>query len=221
MRAVNLLPAEARRSGSAGGRSGGAAHALLIGLALLAVAVVTHAATTRDIQSRTAEVAAARSEAAGLEAQTARLARYTTFAQLRANRVGTIASLARSRFPWAQSLRELARTVPSGTWLTSMRATVTPDVSVAGAATDPLRSAVQTPAIELAGCSTSQRAVARLVGDLQRIDGVQRVSLSSSQRPEGDAGAGATLSGQDYVDPCREGSRPQFSLTIFFSQVAA
>jgi hypothetical protein len=106
--------------------------------------------------------------------------------------------------------------VPSNAWLTAMRATVTPSSSVDGGVTDPLRSAVAAPAIEIVGCTTSQDKVANVISSLRRADGVQRVSLSSTEKLDASgASSGSTGGGDD----CRNGNTrfPKFSMTIFFN----
>ena len=122
----------------------------------------------------------AQAQAAANEAQA--LQAYTTFAALRDKRSENVRSLASSRFDWSHALHEVARTIPADAWLTSMRATVTPSAAAEGGVTDPLRAALQSPAIELVGCTTSQDKVASVISSLRRIDGVQRVSLSASEK---------------------------------------
>ena len=59
---------------------------------------------------------------------------------LRQKRSETIRALAASRFDWSKTLHEVARTIPADAWLTSMRGTVSPNVSAEGGGTDPLRT---------------------------------------------------------------------------------
>ena len=133
-------------------------------------------------------------------------------------------SLAASRFDWGHAIHEVARTLPSSAWLTGMRATVTPTTKVDGGTTDPLRASLAVPAIELSGCTTSQNKVAGVISSLRRADGVQRVSLSSSQKLAATAsgaadGAGATPTGTAGGADCRNGNLhfPKFSMTLFFA----
>lgn len=222
MRAVNLVPAEQRRASTGAGRSGGAAWVVLGALALALILMTTVTLTRAETQERRSELAQVRAETAAAQRAVADLQAYTTFASLREKRVETVRTLATSRFDWAHALREVSRTLPERAWLTGLRATVSPNVSVEGGSPDPMRPAVSTPAIEVQGCTTDQRAVARLVADLRRIDGVQRVSLSSSEK-EGSTGAPAqplqTNEG-GTIDPCATPGRPRFSLTVFFAAPA-
>ena len=199
MKAVNLLPESARRSAT-----GIAAYAVLgvLGLALLAVTMVT--LTNRQVADKRAEVARVKAEAAASEGRKGSLERYTAFSGLRAKRVETVTSLAKSRFDWAGTLRELSRTIPDGTSLSSLRGTVTPAVAVDGGS-DPLRASLPVPAIELQGCTTSQKAVARMMTAMRQISGVQRVSLSSSEKGEGASGDAGCAAGA-----------PVFSMTVFY-----
>jgi Tfp pilus assembly protein PilN len=212
MRAVNLLPADERRH--AGGSGAGLSSYLLLAVLALVVAISgAYTLSNRSISDSRHELAdvQARAKASSDEAQA--LQAYTTFTSVRQKRSETVRSLAASRFDWSKALHEVARTIPSNTWLTALRATVTPTSSVDGGVTDPLRGSVQTPAIEVVGCTTSQNNVAGVISSLRRIDGVQRVSLSSSTKLE--ASGGSAGGGGD----CRNGNSrfPMFSLTMFFA----
>jgi Tfp pilus assembly protein PilN len=218
MRAVNLIPAELRRGGSAPGRTGIAPYAVLGVLALLVVMASAYTLTTRSLGSKKAEVASIEQQAAAAEARTTSNKSYTEFSQLSVQRTQTVTSLAASRFDWAHALAEVARVLPHNAWLASIRATVTPGVAVDGAA-DPLRQTLQLPAIELSGCTTSQANVAQVVADLRRADGVKRVSLSSAKKTDatGTTAAPVDPSSADTGD-CTQGNadRPKFSMTLFY-----
>jgi Tfp pilus assembly protein PilN len=216
MRAVNLIPVEERR-GLRGGGSGSGAGSYVV-LLVLAVVVAMSAAYTlanRSIGDKRAQLASVESQVQTAEAQVQQYASYTGFSALRQKRTETVSSLAASRFDWSHALHELARTIPSNAWLTSLKGTVTPGVSIDGGTTDPLRASLQNPAIEVVGCTTSQADVARVISSLRRADGVERVSLSSSAKLE-QAAAG---SGDGSDGDCRNGNAryPQFSMTLFFA----
>jgi Tfp pilus assembly protein PilN len=219
MRAVNLIPVEDRRGGSATGSGLGS----FIALGVLAIVVAMSGAYTlanRSVSQKRTELASVHARVQAAEAQAEQLASYTSFAALRQKRTDTVRSLAASRFDWSQALHEVARTIPSNTWLTSLRGTVAPGIALEGGSNDPLRSAIASPAIEIVGCTTSQANVATVMSSLRRIDGVQRVSLSSAAR----LGAGADASGGgDASGDCRHGNAhyPQFSMTLFFATPSA
>jgi Tfp pilus assembly protein PilN len=223
VRAVNLIPVEDRR-GLRGGGSGSGVGSYIV-LAVLAVVVAMSAAYTlanRSVGQHQAELTAVQAQVETAEAEVQQYASYTGFSALRQKRGETVRSLAASRFDWSHALHELARTIPSNAWLTSLKGTVTPGVAIDGGSNDPLRGALQNPAIEVVGCTTSQADVARVISSLRRVDGVERVTLSSSARLDrssasesGSAGSGSAADGGD----CRNGNSryPQFSMTLFFA----
>jgi Tfp pilus assembly protein PilN len=213
MKAVNLIPADERRSAGAG--SGLASYILLVVLALVVAGGVAFTLVNRNVSDRRKELADVQSRVQTANNEAQALKAYTAFTTVREQRSETVRSLATSRFDWAHALHEVARTIPSDAWLTAMRASVTPSTSVEGGVADPLRSAVEAPAIEIVGCTTSQDKVAGVISSLRRADGVQRISLSSSERLDAGAAAAGSGSGGD----CRNGNTrfPKFSMTLFFT----
>jgi Tfp pilus assembly protein PilN len=223
MKAVNLIPAEERRS--AGGSGSGLGSYILLGVLALVVAVsASYTLSNRSISDHRHKLAdvQARAQASADEAQA--LQAYTSFTALRQKRSETVRSLAVTRFDWSHALHEVARTIPSDAWLTSLRATVTPSATVDGGVSDPLRSALPSPAIEIVGCTTSQDKVANVISSLRRVDGVQRVSLSSSEKltASSDTKGSGDSAGASTTD-CRNGNShfPQFSMTLFFQTPSA
>jgi Tfp pilus assembly protein PilN len=215
MKAVNLIPGDERRSG--GGAGAGLGSYILLGvLALVVAAGAAFALVNRDIKDKRNELATVQQRVQDAQNETQALQAYTAFTGVRQQRSETIRSLATSRFDWAHALHEVARTMPKDAWLTSLRATVTPSTTVEGGVSDPLRTSVQAPAIEIVGCTTSQDKVAGVISSLRRADGVQRISLSSSERL--DAGGNAAAPSGDAGD-CRNGNSklPKFSMTLFFN----
>jgi hypothetical protein len=211
MKAVNLIPVEDRRNTSVAGRSGGGAYALLGALVVLIVLASSWAVAGRNVSDKRAQLADTQAEAARVQASADRLAVFQKFSDLRAKRVDTVTSIARSRFNWARALREVSRTLPAGVSLTAMTGTVTPAANVDGSVSDPLRTALPNPALVLQGCANGQDGVAVLLSDLRRIEGVERVALSSSTKAGGTGG------------DCSGGrpNRPAFSLTLFFKAPSA
>jgi Tfp pilus assembly protein PilN len=207
MKAINLIPVEERRGSTAGGRSGGAVYGVLGALLVLVVMASAYAMSSRDIKTAKSDLARVEAQATAIQAQADKLAAYTQFSDMRKRRVATVGSLAASRFDWPHALHEVARTIPANAWLTSLRGTVSPTTMVAGTS-DPLRGALPLPAVEIAGCTTTQKNVARMAASMRLIDGVERVSLSSSEEPGGP--------GAQSGDSCTVGNRPKFSMTVFF-----
>ena len=219
MRAVNLIPAGERRGGSSA--SGLGSYVVLGVLALVVVVSAAYTLANRSVTERQAELTSVQAQVQAAEAQAGELQSYTTFSALRQKRTDTVRSLAASRFDWSQALHEVARTIPSNAWLTSLRGTIAPGVSVEGGSDDPLRNSITSPALELVGCTVSQANVAAVISSLRRIDGVQRVTLSSAEKL-GDTGAAGASGGNSSGD-CRNGNAhyPQFSMTLFFDAPAA
>lgn len=221
MRAINLIPTEERRgAGGAAGRSGGAAYVLLGLLAVLTLVASFYALQKRSVADKRAEVVTLEAKAAATEGTAASLVSFTQFAGLRATRTATVSSLAGSRFDWSHALRELARVVPPKTWLTSLQGTVAPGVALkvaAGGQTSALRAALPVPAVEIVGCTTDQRAVAKMMTRMRLIDGVVRVALQVSEK--GDAAAQGSAAGATAGD-CRGGvaRSPQFAIVVFFDR---
>jgi Tfp pilus assembly protein PilN len=221
MKAVNLIPAEERGRGGSG--SGIGSYLVLAVLALVVAMSGFFALANRDLSHKRTELDSVEAQVQAAEAKAGELAGYTGFSAVRQKRVETVRSLAASRFDWSHALHEVARTIPSNAWLTSLRGTVTPGVTLEGGSDDPLRSAVAAPALELVGCTTSQDNVAAVISSLRRVDGVQRVSLSSAEKLASSNGPSASGSGGSQDTDCRHGNAhfPQFSMTLFFDTPSA
>ena len=224
MRAVNLIPVEDRRGLRGGGSGSGAASYIVLGVLAVVVAMsAAYTLTNRSLSDKRAQLESVQSQVETAQAQVQRYSSYTGFTALRQKRTETVRSLATSRFDWSHALHELARTIPSNAWLTSLKGTVTPGVSIDGGSTDPLRASLQNPALEVVGCTTSQADVSKVISSLRRVDGVERVSLSSSQKLEqGSASSGGSSTastGDSGSGDCRNGNAhyPQFSMTLFFA----
>lgn len=217
MKAVNLIPQTERRGGSAVSRSGGGAYLVLGTLAALVLMMAVYALEGGKIGTKQAEAVESNKQAMVLEAKAASMSQYTSFAELKNKRIDTVAGIAESRFDWSNTLHDLARVIPPNTWLTNLKGTVDPTVTVegAGGSSASVRSAIAAPAIEMTGCTTSQPAVARMMAKMRNLDGAVRVTLTSSEKNEqSSSGGGDSASGGD----CRGGSDqyPQFSIVIFF-----
>jgi Tfp pilus assembly protein PilN len=205
-----------------------ATNVLLGGLAAVVVAVGVFVVLDNTVNSRRSDLARVTSEAAVTELRAAALKPYRDFATLRQTRSQTVAALAASRFDWERVMGELSRALPTNVWLTSLVGTVAPGVSVEGTGsaggTGSLRSAVQSPAVELVGCTTSQAEVSRVMARLRLLHGVTRVALASSEKSQGagTASGGGSAGSADSSD-CRNGHSqlPKFELVVFFQAPTA
>jgi Tfp pilus assembly protein PilN len=226
MRAVNLIPAEQRKGGAVGRRSQGVAFAVLGLLAGAALLTFLYGSASHQLESRKAEAAALTKQAQQVQAQAAQLSSYTSFMQMREQRLQAISQLIGSRFDWSATMYELSRVLPSTVSLSSLQgtigsATATPSKSSAAPAAGSTASTTAaasvasatppgtTPTFSLAGCATSQIAVAQTLVRLRLISGVSNVTLQSSAK-SGSGGGGSGGSGS-----CPEGA-PAFSVQVTF-----
>jgi Tfp pilus assembly protein PilN len=204
MRPINLIPTEQRRrSSGAGARSGPLPFMLVGALALLLVGVLLLLHYSNQIQGREDNVAHLESEKAEATAQATKLAPFTAFAQVTEQRTSTIAELADARFDWARVIQQLSLVLPPDVYFTAMNG------SAGGSGSE--GAAIGSPSLSLAGCASSQNAVAGFVASLKQVDGITRVSLENSALNEGgeeDAVSGAS--------PCASGGKAQFSILAVF-----
>lgn len=230
MRPVNLIPAEDRRGGQAPMRTGPVAYIVLGVLVAALVGVAALVVTSNQIDDKKNEVAKLEAEDAAASARAQRFAAYSQFRSLREQRVGTVTSLADSRFDWERVMQELARVLPRDVWLVNLTATASPSVGIgsgggssgASSGGSGLRSGVAGPALELNGCATGQDAVAGFVTALKDIDGVTRVGVQSSALADqssgaGGSGGGGATSGGDPGSDCQTRSFiAKFDMVVAF-----
>jgi Tfp pilus assembly protein PilN len=192
MRPVNLIPAEERPGGHRPLRAGPLAYLVVGALAAAVIALTALVVTENQISDRQAEVTQLEAEAQSIEARAQELAPYTQFAAVREQRLETVTGLADSRFDWRRVLNELSLLLPTNIQLTSLAGTASPEVGLSGGAGVGMRSQIPGPALELAGCGTSQGAVAGFVETLKDIDGVTRVGFQGSSSGEGENATSTT-----------------------------
>ena len=201
-----------------------ASYVLLGALAMGVLAVAVLALTSKQISDHKAEIAQLQVQEQAAVAKAQSLQSFTTFRAAQEARSGTITSLAQSRFDWQRVLNELARVIPSNVWLIKLAGTVDPTVSVTDGPDLQTRDAAPGPALEMVGCAASQDAVAGLIANLQEIDGVTRVGLESSERPDqtqGTATAAPTTSDSNATTTdCRTRDFiTQFKILVAFDEV--
>jgi Tfp pilus assembly protein PilN len=220
MKAINLLPPDLRgasKSGpapvaaSADAPGGIGAYVVLGALALCVAALAAHVLTANAIKDRRATLEAATAEAQATTQRVAQLKPYADFQAMAEARIQTVRDLASSRFDWEQGLRDVSRAIPGNVTLTSLNGSIS---SQAGGGSG-VRGAIAAPAIDLKGCTTDQKAVAELLSRLRNVDGVTRVSLAKSIKP--DAAATPAAAGVGGAG-CGKGRPPAFELTMFFER---
>jgi Tfp pilus assembly protein PilN len=225
MRAVNLIPAEARRGGGAG-RSGANVWFVLGGLGAAVVAMAAFVVMGNTVSQRRAELARLKAQTAALTQRASARQQQPNLAATSAQRLQTVAQLAGARFNWERTMRQLAQALPSDVWLSSFVGTVKPGVQVGAGATGagggapvgPASNQPQGPSIQLSGCTTNQAEVARVLARLRLLEGVDQVTLSSSEKNDTASGAGSSGAAAGGSNDCRNGSTrfPKFELTVAF-----
>ncbi len=185
MRAINLIPVEQRSGQPVGaGRSQGGAYAVLLVVGGLALMAFLYGQSAHQVKSRQAQATSLAAQAQQAQAEAERLAPYTSFIALREQRVKDVEGLVDSRFDWAHVLHEFGRVLPLEASISTLTGTIGGSGSTS-ASTSSSSAAGATPpgslpTFTLAGCATSQSAVALTLERLHLIDGVKEVSLGNS-----------------------------------------
>jgi Tfp pilus assembly protein PilN len=223
MRAVNLMPDRAGRGRAEAVRI--PAYAIIAVLAAALVLVTVYVTTNNTIADRQAKVGSLQAQAAQANAQAVSLNKYIQFEKLAQTRAETVRQIAATRFDWHSSLSDLSKVIPSNTSLQSLYATVAPGSGTGGGAgtgnTSALRSDITVPAFELTGCTKTQDDVARLMSRLRLINGVTRVTLADTVKPDSNSAAGAAAGSAGSTTAAGCGANaPSFDLVVFFSPLA-
>ena len=222
MKAINLLPPDLRGTpkGAApkapvtADEPGGIGAFVVLGaLAACVVALAAYVLTTNTVKDRQAKLDAAIAEARTTTERVNQLKPYADFQALAETRIQTVKDLASSRFDWEQALRDISRAIPAAVTLTELNGTVS-----SGSGGSAVRGAIASPAIELRGCTTSQKQVATLLSRLRAVDGVTRVSLSKSLKPDAVASVAAATSTGTTLTGCAGDRPPEFELVLFFER---
>jgi Tfp pilus assembly protein PilN len=204
MKAVNLIPREVRSKRGALPSSGTGVYVLLGGLAAIAVCGAVWAMADKQVADREANLQRVTAQASAAQARVGAGAAFVAFEQLARERVQTVKTLSATRFDWAHAMREISRVLPADVWLTSFS-------GVSGASTDaptPATSAAPAPTVTIGGCTRSQAKVARLMARLRTIDGVRKIALKSSDKPD---------TAGDATCPANRASDPHFTIAISFA----
>jgi Tfp pilus assembly protein PilN len=228
MRAVNLIPADAKRAsrGSSGAKA--LPTYLVLGVLAIAVGLVTlYVLASNNVSQRQAKVTTLQAEVAQVQARSDSLSHYAQFSQMTQGRISSVRQLATTRFDWHATLAQISQVVPKNTSLATLNGTAVTAVAVTGStATATAAAAPAGTTIELTGCTKTQPDVAKLMSRLRLIDGVNSVSLNSSTKQE--SGAGSPASGSTSSGSASGGSAqgcgnntPSFDLKIGFASQPA
>jgi Tfp pilus assembly protein PilN len=226
MKAINLLPPDSRGLPKSGAPkvaaapeepAGIGAFVLLGALALCVAALAAYVLTTNTVKDRQAQLDSVTVQAQTVAQRAAELKPYADFQQMAETRIQTVKDLAASRFDWEQALRDISRAIPADVTLSNLDGTIS---SEAGGSTA-VRGAIAAPAIELKGCTRGQTQVATLLSRLRSVDGVTRVTLTKSTKPDlavtGDGSAVPAAAGTAEA-ACGTGRPPSFELVMFFER---
>ena len=201
-------------------KGGIGAFIVLGALALVVAGVAGSVLANNVVKERTATLAQVSAKNDATVRRAAELKPYADFQTLAQERSATVQALAGARFDWEQSMRDLSRALPSNVYLSSLKGTVGGNAGSGGSGSG-LRGALgSAPAIELAGCTRSQPAVATLMSRLRNVQGVTRVSLAKSEKSTTGAASGSGGSAGSSVNPCGKGSPPSFEIVVFFEKAA-
>lgn len=189
MRAVNLLPLEARyrKRWYAADAVPASPKRILAGggivVAVLALSLAGAYLLQRSIvEDRRTTLAALEQKTVAAEAEAAVIRAQQDAA---AARLASFTSVTSTRIIWEKVLRDLARVLPPNAFLATLTATSpTPSAAAAAAATT---GAVPT-AFTVSGTTSSQPAVALVLDRLALLPWLSTVTLQSSTRSAGDAG---------------------------------
>lgn len=204
MKAVNLMPVDPRTSRVQGMDRSIGSHVVIASLALLAVFAAVWTITSRQVDTRGAELIRVNAEAQAAEKRAAGAAEYVKFTELARNRKATVMSLSATRFDWAHALHEISRVLPGDVWLMQLDGTS----GASSSAPTPATSAAPAPSFELQGCTRSQADVARLMTRLRAVDRVRSVGLTSSIKPD--------TGGSDQC-PANRPRDPVFTIVVKFA----
>jgi Tfp pilus assembly protein PilN len=222
MRAVNLIPRDSRRGGISPSLGKlGAAH-FVVALMVVALAFVTvYVLANNTVSQRKSQLASLKQQVSRMQAEVARLNSYAQFEKLAQARAQTVREIASSRFDWHGALSDLSKVVPSNTSLQSLVATVSSSSSAGGSSGGSggaVRGAIDAPAFELKGCTGTQDEVAQLMSRLRLINGVTRVTLEDSTKPNSTSGGSASSAATGGQGCPANG--PTFDMVVFFQPVA-
>lgn len=214
MRAVNLIPRDARRGGMSPSLGKLGASHFVLALLVVALGVVTlYVLANNTVSQRKSQLAGLKQQVTRLQAEAQRLNNYAQFEKLAQKRAQTVRQIAASRFDWHGALSDLSKVVPANTSLQTLSATVSPNVSGGGGGGS-VRGDIDAPAFELKGCTATQDQVAQLMSRLRVVNGVTRVTLEDSAKA-GSGGGGGTAGSQACP-----ANGPSFDMVVFFQPIA-
>jgi Tfp pilus assembly protein PilN len=178
MRPINLIPEQERRHDGGAGRTGPLAF-IVVGALLFALAgVVALVITSNQVSERESEITSLQARTVAAKQRADRLSAFTSFDEIKEQRVQTITELADNRFDWSRVLHELALVMPR--WVILTKITGSSGQIEGESGTSGIGGTIKGPALTVYGCGKSQTRVAQMVTAMKQIDGVTRVGLNKS-----------------------------------------
>lgn len=183
MKAVNLLPVEARHAGGRVTLRGAspATTGLLGGLAIAIVVALGYVSLANGVSERRAQLATVNAQVAAAQQRGAALKPYGDLAALRSTTMDHVRALAGGRYDWPLVLSRFARALPTDATLTTFDGAM----GSAASTTGPLTG----PTVSLNGCTTSHSNVGTIMDRLRSMKAVSDVTLQSSTVDPGSAGS--------------------------------
>jgi Tfp pilus assembly protein PilN len=232
VRPVNLLP-EQYRARRPSGKAAGSSRIVIGVLGGLLVMAIAYAVTANQVNSRTSEIAAAKSEIQRAQVQASSQDAFGSFHSMKETRETSVKQLAGGRFDWERLMREVALVLPKRTWVLDMTASTSAEggsgtagstpaatpPSTAGSSTGTAAAAAPAnPTVHLTGCALHQDDVAVLLVRLRKLDRATDVKLTESAKEEQEASGAqvATDAAGGGSDTC-QGGRFKFDVTVTFS----
>lgn len=182
MRAVNLLPPEARGRSGPGLRLPAFSAPLTagaIGLVLVVLVLAGYLSARSDVSDKQAALEDRRAALAALPLPPRDVPVPPTLAAERTSRATAIGTAMTSRIAWDRILRKVSQVLLSETWLTGLTGT---SPAADAAAAIPAEGAPT--GLVLNGFTTSHEAVARTLGRLAVVPDLADVSLQTSSAAE-------------------------------------
>ena len=224
MRAVNLIPSDARRRGGPSLSAGLPFIGLTAVLVLALVATVLYVTAHNRVSSRRAQLARTQSSLVRWTAAAGSYAHDVSVSSARQSVIGQVEVLAGARYDWSVLLGRLGDEMPRQSAVSSL--TVAPAGSAAPAASTssspapaastsssagtPAATATNASSIAVSACAESQSVIAQTMQNLRRIPGISQVILGASSA----GGAGSSGGGASGSCP---GKWWTFSLTLGFA----
>jgi hypothetical protein len=229
VRAVNLLPRDAERTRSDGGR---APLLVLVGglAAVTATTIFLYFSAAGTVSERRGDLEAAREAVAAATPSSPVAPPEGLVVQERADRVAALAAALSSRVPLDVLLRQIAYVLPTDAWLTGLQAssaadTIPTPASGASGGSPPATTTTGSSGTSLTidGATFTQEGVARVLARLAVLPALGDVQLTKSERVVPQSSASGTGGGNSKPKSKAKKQRAivTFSISATYSRGAS